>query len=284
MMGRTALVIAHRLSTILAADMILVVDKGEIVERGTHQQLLALKGLYAQLYQEQFSRPSSVETQTGTVGMRMGTGPVPTPPVRVPTAPLLEETQTPYQQLLKTMLKAKVSSTAQLPPEITGELPVLPTTNLFPPVPLEDPTFIQNSGTELQSKYRMIILSSHLDEIQEVHLEKETITLGKADSNDIILDGDSQVATYHVLLRKKDWDYYLFEINSDRAVLINGKRLVSEVGYRLADGDQITIGQYRLIFSDTPTQHLTKQMLKPNSSYRITVPKMLKLPAKHNAR
>jgi len=56
MQGRTTLAIAHRLSTILAADVILVVDKGEIVERGTHQELLELGGLYARLYNEQFSQ------------------------------------------------------------------------------------------------------------------------------------------------------------------------------------------------------------------------------------
>src|SRR5262249_32584102 len=54
MQGRTSLVIAHRLSTILRADQILVVDAGEIVERGTHSQLLALGGLYAHLYEQQF--------------------------------------------------------------------------------------------------------------------------------------------------------------------------------------------------------------------------------------
>jgi ATP-binding cassette subfamily B protein len=54
MAGRTSIVIAHRLSTILAADMILVIDRGQIVERGTHEQLLALGGLYAQLYETQF--------------------------------------------------------------------------------------------------------------------------------------------------------------------------------------------------------------------------------------
>jgi ATP-binding cassette subfamily B protein len=54
MAGRTSIVIAHRLSTILAADLILVIDRGKIVERGTHEQLLATGGLYSQLYETQF--------------------------------------------------------------------------------------------------------------------------------------------------------------------------------------------------------------------------------------
>jgi subfamily B ATP-binding cassette protein MsbA len=52
--GRTTFVIAHRLSTIRSADQILVLEAGEIVERGTHAQLLALKGRYAQLYEKQY--------------------------------------------------------------------------------------------------------------------------------------------------------------------------------------------------------------------------------------
>ena len=54
MAGRTSIVIAHRLSTILAADLILVMDRGRIVERGTHEELLATGGLYSQLYETQF--------------------------------------------------------------------------------------------------------------------------------------------------------------------------------------------------------------------------------------
>jgi len=52
--GRTTFVIAHRLSTITSADQILVMEKGEIVERGTHQQLIALGGRYRDLYNRQF--------------------------------------------------------------------------------------------------------------------------------------------------------------------------------------------------------------------------------------
>ncbi len=56
MEGRTSLVVAHRLSTIQAADCILVMRNGQIVERGTHQELLAAKGFYYELYESQFDR------------------------------------------------------------------------------------------------------------------------------------------------------------------------------------------------------------------------------------
>jgi len=60
--GRTSLVIAHRLSTIRAADEILVIEEGNIVERGTHSQLLANAGRYSELYRTQFADPSGQPT------------------------------------------------------------------------------------------------------------------------------------------------------------------------------------------------------------------------------
>ena len=67
MQGRTSVVIAHRLSTILAADVILVIDEGQVVEQGTHAELLVRGGLYARLYHTQFREQSTVNRQPDSV-------------------------------------------------------------------------------------------------------------------------------------------------------------------------------------------------------------------------
>src|SRR5690606_11348189 len=64
MKGRTTLVIAHRLTTIEKADLILVMDEGRILERGTHAQLLALNGYYARLHSKQFEKAESAADET----------------------------------------------------------------------------------------------------------------------------------------------------------------------------------------------------------------------------
>ena len=69
LMGRTTLIIAHRLSTVRRADRLVVVDRGQIVEEGTHAELLARRGLYARLYQRQFreDEPAMVGSSQTTV-------------------------------------------------------------------------------------------------------------------------------------------------------------------------------------------------------------------------
>jgi subfamily B ATP-binding cassette protein MsbA len=70
--GRTTFVIAHRLSTIESADQILVLENGEIVERGTHRELIALGGRYRQLYEKQYGAEKDVFINPGEDFLKVG--------------------------------------------------------------------------------------------------------------------------------------------------------------------------------------------------------------------
>jgi ATP-binding cassette, subfamily B, bacterial len=61
--GRTSIVIAHRLSTVRRADQLLIVDRGRVIEQGTHRELLARRGLYAELYRTQFADQEDEESE-----------------------------------------------------------------------------------------------------------------------------------------------------------------------------------------------------------------------------
>jgi ATP-binding cassette subfamily B protein len=70
--GRTSLVIAHRLSTVINADKVIVLDEGHIVETGTHSELLARNGLYAELYRTQFERQAAGAEAASLVATEFG--------------------------------------------------------------------------------------------------------------------------------------------------------------------------------------------------------------------
>ncbi len=72
MRGRTSLVIAHRLSTVLAADTILVLEGGRLVEQGTHAALLARNGVYAGLYHTQFRTDEPAQAAQDRAGLPDG--------------------------------------------------------------------------------------------------------------------------------------------------------------------------------------------------------------------
>jgi serine/threonine protein kinase/pSer/pThr/pTyr-binding forkhead associated (FHA) protein len=95
---------------------------------------------------------------------------------------------------------------------------------------------------------RLIITSPYTEQPLEFKLESDEISLGRAGSSDILLDLDNLTSRHHALLRREDNMYIIYDRRSANGVFVNGQKIDTEVGYQLADGDHISIGNYELIF------------------------------------
>jgi pSer/pThr/pTyr-binding forkhead associated (FHA) protein len=99
---------------------------------------------------------------------------------------------------------------------------------------------------------RLIINSPYTEQPYEIRLESVEITLGRAGSSDILLDQDNLTSRHHALLKHENDAYLIYDRRSANGVFVNGQKIEIEVGYELADGDHISIGNYELIFRLSP--------------------------------
>jgi serine/threonine protein kinase len=99
---------------------------------------------------------------------------------------------------------------------------------------------------------RLIITSPYTEQPLEFKLESDEVSLGRAGSSDILLDLDNLTSRHHGLLRREGNTYFIHDRRSANGVFVNGQKIDSEVGYLLADGDHISIGNYELIFRLSP--------------------------------
>ena len=103
---------------------------------------------------------------------------------------------------------------------------------------------------------RLIITSPYTEQPLEVRLESDEITLGRAGSSDILLDQDNLTSRHHALLKHEGNCYIIYDRRSANGVFVNGQKIDTEIGYELADGDHISIGNYELIFRLSPVMSM----------------------------
>ena len=122
---RTSFVIAHRLSTIRDADVILVMEHGDIVEQGSHEQLLAAGGAYHRLYMSQFTQGVDLDAQAAAVAP--GTGPIPVQAGPDDVTPAESEgTGDPGVAATGGLAAPQAPGDDTIAPDVPGELPVPP--------------------------------------------------------------------------------------------------------------------------------------------------------------
>jgi ATP-binding cassette subfamily B protein len=226
MKSRTTLAIAHRLSTILAADLILVVNKGRIVERGTHQELLALGGLYAQLYHEQFSQLS---TDLATVETGSAQGTIPTVPVFATQISYLQPSEVTMQE--KTAIR-----TGKLPLRVASKEDLLSTTYLLPNVrkiftltpESEQAVSPPQTGPVAFVKIHTTLTSVHqVDAPHKGFLKRYALVPENANAHALVLDRNPVTTRPHVPHREDErtaWrgtQEYLFPAKSAQRVIMD---------------------------------------------------------------
>src|SRR5712691_1064778 len=107
---------------------------------------------------------------------------------------------------------------------------------------------------------RLIISLPGSAETYEFVLEREETTIGRAGSDDVLFDQDASTSRHHALLKHEDDHYILYDQRSANGFFVNGQKLTDDTGYMLADGDQITIGIYELVFRCTTPELPNRQM------------------------
>ena len=107
---------------------------------------------------------------------------------------------------------------------------------------------------------RLIISLPGSTETYEFVLEREETTIGRAGSDDVLFDQDASTSRHHALLKREDDHYVLYDQRSANGVFVNGQKLADDTGYMLADGDQISIGIYELVFRCTTPELPNRQM------------------------
>ena len=116
------------------------------------------------------------------------------------------------------------------------------------------PTATDNTNP---SSAMLIITSPSTQNTREFTLQCQETTIGRAGSSDILLDQDTQtISRHHALVKYEDQRYLIYDCRSANGVILNGQKVTPEVGYPLADGDQIQIGEYRLLFRHSISQTL----------------------------
>jgi len=117
------------------------------------------------------------------------------------------------------------------------------------------------TGNTNPSPAMFIITSPSTQNAREFTLQCQETTIGRAGSSDILLDQDPQTSRHHALVKYEDQRYLIYDCRSANGVMLNGQKVTPEVGYPLTDGDQIQIGEYRLLF-----RHPTSQTLPHTST------------------